>query len=141
MCIAHLYLKTNVCIKFHENRLKTEEVVRTARFIPNFCHMLLPWQHNFQHMQKICLTHLYIKTNMCAKFHKSWLKTGEVVWTARFLHNFAIMYCYHGNTIFFLIKNCRILLIHSVKLYWNIICNLFYLCSKSNNLLAMSCLI
>ena len=37
MCLAHLHPKTNICAKFHENRSKTEEVVRDARFSPIFC--------------------------------------------------------------------------------------------------------
>ena len=34
MCLAHLHPKTNICAKFHENRSKTEEVVRDARLRP-----------------------------------------------------------------------------------------------------------
>ena len=35
MCLAH-HPKTNICAKFHDNRSKTEEVVRDARFPPIF---------------------------------------------------------------------------------------------------------
>ena len=56
MCLAHLHPKAYICAKFHENWWKTEEVVRDARFFPNFCHnMPLPWQHTFYHCQKMCL--------------------------------------------------------------------------------------
>ena len=34
MCLAHLHPKTNICAKFHENRSKTEEVVRDANLRP-----------------------------------------------------------------------------------------------------------
>ena len=27
------------------------------------------------HLQKMCLAHLYLKTNVCAKFHENWLKS------------------------------------------------------------------
>ena len=76
MCLAHLHPKANICAKFHENWWKTEEVVRDARFSPNFCHnMPLPWQHTFYHCQKMCLAHLHPKANICAKFHENWWKT------------------------------------------------------------------
>ena len=68
---------------------KTEEVVRDARFFPNFCHnMPLPWQHTFYHCQKMCLAHLHPKANICAKFHENWWKTEEVVRDARFFPHF-----------------------------------------------------
>ena len=71
---------------------KTEEVVRNARFSPNFCHnMPLPWQHTFYHCQKMCLAHLHPKANICAKFHENWWKTEEVVRDARFSPHF----CHH----------------------------------------------
>ena len=89
MCLAHLHPKANICAKFHENWWKTEEVVRDARFFPNFCHnMPLPWQHTFYHFQKMCLAHLHPKANICAKFHENWWKTEEVVRDARFSPNF-----------------------------------------------------
>ena len=89
MCLAHLHPKANICAKFHENWWKTEEVVRDARFFPNFCHnMPLPWQHTFYHFQKMCLAHLHPKANICAKFHENWWKTEEVVRDARFFPNF-----------------------------------------------------
>ena len=73
----------------HENWWKTEEVVRDARFFPNFCHnMPLPWQHTFYHFQKMCLAHLHPKANICAKFHENWWKTEEVVRDARFSPHF-----------------------------------------------------
>ena len=95
MCLAHLHPKANICAKFHENWWKTEEVVRDARFSPNFCHnMPLPWQHTFYHCQKMCLAHLHPKANICAKFHENWWKTEEVVRDARFsphfCHNMAL---------------------------------------------------
>ena len=37
VCLAHLPTKTNVCAKFREHWSKTEEVVRSARFFPDFC--------------------------------------------------------------------------------------------------------
>ena len=89
MCLAHLHPKANICAKFHENWWKTEEVVRDARFSPNFCHnMPLPWQHTFYHCQKMCLAHLHPKANICAKFHENWWKTEEVVRDARFSPHF-----------------------------------------------------
>ena len=89
MCLAHLHPKANICAKFHENWWKTEEVVRDARFFPNFCHnMPLPWQHTFYHFQKMCLAHLHPKANICAKFHENWWKTEEVVRDARFFPQF-----------------------------------------------------
>ena len=89
MCLAHLHPKANICAKFHENWWKTEEVVRDARFFPNFCHnMPLPWQHTFYHCQKMCLAHLHPKANICAKFHENWWKTEEVVRDARFFPHF-----------------------------------------------------
>ena len=87
--ILHLHPKANICAKFHENWWKTEEVVRDARFSPNFCHnMPLPWQHTFYHCQKMCLAHLHPKANICAKFHENWWKTEEVVRDARFSPHF-----------------------------------------------------
>ena len=41
MCLAHLHPKANICAKFHENRSKTEEAVRDARFSPNFFSFIL----------------------------------------------------------------------------------------------------
>ena len=80
MCLAHLHPKTNICAKFHENRSKTEEVVRDARFPPIFAHnMPLPWQRTFCHCRKMSLAHLHPKTNICAKFHENRSKTEEVV--------------------------------------------------------------
>ena len=74
-CVLHIYNpKANICAKFHENWWKTEEVVRDARFFPNFCHnMPLPWQHTFYHCQKMCLAHLHPKANICANF----MRIGE----------------------------------------------------------------
>ena len=67
MCLAHLHPKANICAKFHENWWKTEEVVRDARYFPNFCHnMPLPWQHTFYHCQKMCLAHLHPKAILCS---------------------------------------------------------------------------
>ena len=81
---TYLHPKTNICAKFHENRSKTEEVVRDGRFSPIFGHnMPLPWQHTFCHCRKMCLAHLHPKTNICAKFHENRSKTEEVVRDAR----------------------------------------------------------
>ena len=46
--------------------------------------MPLPWQHTFYHCPKMCLAHLQLKANFCAKFHENWSKTEEVVCDARF---------------------------------------------------------
>ena len=87
MHLAHLHPEANIWAKFHENWWKTEEVVRDARFFPQFCHnMPLPWQHTFCHCKKKCLAHLHPKANICAKFHENWWKTEEVVRDARFSH-------------------------------------------------------
>ena len=89
MCLAHLHPKANICAKFHENWWKTEEVVRDARFSPNFCHnMPLPWQQSFCHCRKMCLAHLHPKANICAQFYENWSKTEEVVRDARFFPHF-----------------------------------------------------
>ena len=70
---------------FGPDELKTEEVVRDARFPQIFIHnMLLPWQHTFCHCPKMCLAHLHPKANICAKFHENWSKTEEEVRDARF---------------------------------------------------------
>ena len=58
-CLAHLHSKANICVKFHENWWKTEEVVRDVRFSPHFCHnMPLPWQH-FLPLSRKCVLHIY----------------------------------------------------------------------------------
>ena len=82
-----LHPKANICAKFHENWWKTEEVVRDARFFPNFCHnMPLPWQHTFYHCQKMCLAHLHSQgKHLCSNCHENWWKTEEVVRDARFI--------------------------------------------------------
>ena len=93
--------KADICAEFHENRSKTEEVVRDARFSPFFAHNIwLPWQHTFCHCQKLCLGHLHPKANICAEFHENRSKTEEVVRDARFSPIFLpIIYGYHGNTL------------------------------------------
>ena len=69
---------------------KTEEVVRDARFSPNFCHnMPLPWQHTFYHCQKMCLARSTTpRQRSVPKFHENWWKTEEVVRDARFFPHF-----------------------------------------------------
>ena len=58
--------------------------------------MLLPWQRTFCHGRKMHLAHLHPKANIWAKFHENRSKTEEVVHDAIF---FAIICCYHGNTL------------------------------------------
>ena len=75
-CVLHIYTQRQTSVlAFHENWWKTEEVVRDARFFPNFRHnMELPWLHTVYHFQKMCLAHLYPKAIICAKLHENWLK-------------------------------------------------------------------
>ena len=119
MSLAHLHPKTNICAKFHENRSKTEEVVRDANMrpparptAPFFGHMPLPWQRTFCHCRKMSLAHLHPKTNICAKFHENRSKTEEVVRDAnlrppaRQPHFWAIICRYHGNALFATVEKC-----------------------------------
>ena len=101
LCLAHLHPKANICAEFHENRSKTEEVVRDARFPPFFAHNIwLPWQHTFCHCQKLCLAHLHPKANICAKFHEKSVKNwGSSSRRKIFPHLLPIICSYHGNTL------------------------------------------
>ena len=108
MCLAHLHPKANICAKFHENRSKTEEVVRHAIFPPICCHnMPLPWQRTFCHCQK-CVLHIYThaQTNIWAKFYDNRSKTEQVVRVARFTPNFTILCRYHGNALSVTVEKC-----------------------------------
>ena len=91
MCLAHLHPKANICAKFHENWWKTEEVVRDARFPPPPIFAIICRYHGntlSATVKKMCLAHLHIKANICAKFHENWWKTEEVVRNARFPPHF-----------------------------------------------------
>ena len=86
MSLANLHPKANICANSHEKYLKTEEVVRDARFPSIFCHnMPSPRQRTFCHRRKMCLAHLHPKaTYICAKFPENCSKTDEVARDARF---------------------------------------------------------
>ena len=89
MCLAHLHPKANICTKFHENRSKTEEVVRDAIFPPICFHnMPLPWQRTFSPVKNVSCTSTPTKTNIWAKFYDNRSKTEQVVRVARFTPNF-----------------------------------------------------
>ena len=107
MCLAHLHPKANICAKFHENWWKTEEVVRDARFFPHFCHMPLPWQHTFCHCQKnVSCTSTPQGKHLCQiswELVKNW---GSSSRRKIFSPMFAIICCYHGNTLSATVEKC-----------------------------------
>ena len=94
-CLAHYTPRQTL---FHENWWKTEEVVRDARFFPNFCHISLPWQHTFSTVKK-CVLHIYTPSKSVPNFMRIW-KTEEVV-----VPHFLICR-YHGNTLSTTVKKC-----------------------------------
>ena len=47
--------------------------------------MPIPWQCTFHHFRKVCLVHVHLKANMCAKFHLKCFKNVEVIRSTNFL--------------------------------------------------------
>ena len=92
MHLAHLHPEANIWAKFHDNRLKTEEVVYDARFLPppHFFAIICHYHGNtlYATVKKMCLAQLHPKANICGKFHENWWKTEEVVRDARFFPHF-----------------------------------------------------
>ena len=86
------------------------------------CNMPLPWQCNLHHFQKVCLTHVHLKANMCAKFHLKCFKNvqvmckySETITRIFFFFNLGLTFCtracgqrnhYHDNTLFTTVKKC-----------------------------------
>ena len=110
MHLAHLHPEANIWAKFHDNRLKTEEVVYDARFPPPpfFCHnMPLPWQHTLCHCQKnVSCTTTPQGKHLCQiswELVKNW---GSSSRRKIFPPILAIICRYHGNTLSATVEKC-----------------------------------
>ena len=80
MSRSYLHLNVNRCAKFDFIWVRNMEVVQSPKFFPIFGHnMWLPWQHTFHHFKKMCLAHIHLMANMCAKFYFKRFKNVEAV--------------------------------------------------------------
>ena len=83
--LANLHPKANICAKFHENCLKTEEAVRDERFPPIFSTVCRYHDNAVSAtVDNMCLAHLHTKANIRAKFYENCSKTEEEVRDTRF---------------------------------------------------------
>ena len=86
MCLAHLHPKANICVKFHENWWKTEEV---AKIFPIFAIICRYHGNTLSPTVKknVSCTSTCQGKHLC-QISENWWKTEEVVRDARFFPHF-----------------------------------------------------
>ena len=87
ICLAHLHINMNACVKFQFDLIRNEEVVCSTSsngYVKNF-HKKSKSQGETTHDRfntypwKLCHAHLHISMNACVKFQTNLIRNEEVV--------------------------------------------------------------